>query len=100
MILQSADVRFEIIWRTTAGDAGASDHVLATFNHHFDARPAGNFDAVTYEADATGVAAQAQAGDQLVLRIEVMNAPQGQAYIPNGDGARTNGRIPSIALPQ
>jgi hypothetical protein len=87
-------VQWDIIWRTTAGD----DTVLATFTHHFDPIP-GNFDAQPFEAAAQAPAAPASPGDRLVLRYQAMNATVNMAYIPNGDGALTNGRIPSIILP-
>ena len=38
-------------------------------------------------------------GDQLVFRYTGANTTATQAYIPNGDGAITNGRIPNITLP-
>ena len=42
-----------------------------------------------------------QSGDQLVFRYEGNNAPsQAEAFIPNGDGVLSQGRIPSITLPK
>ncbi len=95
IILEPVDVRFEIIWREDAGD-----HLLATFDHHFDPQPPGNFDAATYEETVDGPAAPAHAGDQLILRYQATGATQAMSYIPNGDGASHNGRIPFIDLPQ
>jgi hypothetical protein len=95
VIIEPVDVQFELIWR---GDAG--DQVIASFQHHFDPNGGGNFDAVAYEDTADADAVPAAAGDQLVLRFSAMNATLEMAYIPNGDGAQTHGRIPFIELPQ
>lgn len=94
IIIEPVDVRFEILWRESAGD-----HVLATFDHHFEP-PASGFDAVAYEATDEAPAADASAGDQLILRITGTSSTSPSAYIPNGDGASHNGRIPFIELPQ
>jgi len=93
-ITKAVDVRFDIVWRATRG----SDTVLATASHHFDPPAAGpgQFDAVEYETDVAGIAAPAVPGDQLVLRFTVT---AGSGYIPNGDGALVNGRIPNLTLP-
>ena len=96
-VLASVDVRFELIWR--AGADAPADVVLASFDHHFDPQPSG-FDAVAFEAQAAGPAAAARAGDQLVLRITASNTASSTAFIPNGDGANANGRIPFVDLPQ
>ena len=95
IIIQPVDVRFDILWRR----AGGGDTTLATFMHHFDPRPPGMFDAVPFEDTALGPAADAHKGDQLVLRYGAMGATVEMAYIPNGDGAMLNGRIPFIELP-
>jgi hypothetical protein len=88
-------VHFEIVWRAQGG----GDTVLAAWDHHFDPRGGGNFDAVPFEATAQGPRADARPGDQLVLKISVSNTTAPTAYIPNGDGAAANGRIPFIELP-
>jgi hypothetical protein len=95
IIIEPVDVLFEIIWR---GDAG--DDVLWSIPHHFDPWGGGNFDAVPFEVSTELEAVAAAAGDQLILRYQAMNATIGMAYIPNGDGAEHNGRIPFIELPQ
>lgn len=95
IIIEPVDVRFEIIWRSDAGD-----DVLATFDHHFDATGGPDFDAVPYEDSVDGPEAPAAEGDQLILRYSAMNATLNGSYIPNGDGATHNGRIPFIDLPQ
>ena len=79
--------------------AGVADVDLATWDHHFDPQPAGNFDAVPLDADATGIASDFQKGDQLVFRYTGTSAKLANAYIPDGDGSRQNGRIPNITLP-
>jgi hypothetical protein len=95
IIIEPVDVRFEIIWRSNAGD-----QVLATFDHHFDPPAGGGFDAVPYEDTREAPAAAAQPGDQLVLRYSAVQATGTVAYVPNGDGAKHNGRIPFIELPR
>lgn len=100
-IIASVDVRFELIWRSRGADGGTggTDVVLASFDHHFDPQASG-FDAVAFEGDAAGPAAAARAGDQLVLRFTASNTTASTAYVPNGDGAQANGRIPYVDLPQ
>ncbi|HTM21146.1 MAG TPA: hypothetical protein VL172_11575 [Kofleriaceae bacterium] len=95
IIIEPVDVLFEIIWRSDAGDSA-----VASFQHHFEPNGGGNFDAVAYEDTTEADQVPAEAGDQLVLRYSAMNATIGMAYIPNGDGASHNGRIPFIELPQ
>jgi hypothetical protein len=97
LVLDAVDMRFDVLWR-----AGGSDVTLVTFRHHYDPPPAGptQFDAVTYEADAAGIAVAAHAGDTLVLRFTVENGPTMPSFVPNGDGAKTMGRIPSLKLPE
>ncbi|HZS39722.1 MAG TPA: hypothetical protein VFF06_22975 [Polyangia bacterium] len=98
IVLESADAQYDVIWRSGAGDVK-----LAGFAHHFYV-PAGTgqaqFNAVAFEADAPGIAAAARAGDSLVLRFTALNAAPGtMAFIPNGDGVKAMGRIPSLTLP-
>ena len=91
------NVRFDIIWRP----AGGSDTVLAMVTHTFDPPPAsaGRYDAVMFEADLTGIAAPASAGDSLVLRFNTIGGATGAFYIPNGDGSASKGRDPNLTLP-
>ncbi len=94
------DIRFDVIWRQKSG---VGDQTLVSFQNHFAELPAGpgQFNAVQFEATGAGVAAEAVAGDLLVLRFTAMNAPQGaMAFIPNGDGVKTMGRIPVVTLPR
>jgi hypothetical protein len=96
IIIASVDVQFDVIWRS-----GGTDKTLVSFTHHFDKQPTG-FDAVPFEAQADGMAAAASPGDQLVLRFTALTTDPDtpMPYIPNGDGARTNGRIPTLMLPR
>jgi hypothetical protein len=96
IVFEAADVRYEVLWRT-----GGVDSLLVQFQHHFDPLTGANpFDATPFEADARGLGAPARAGDQLVLRFSAVSASQGTVFIPNGDGAKAHGRIPSLTLPQ
>ncbi len=92
------DVRFDIVWRAAGADGG-SGTVLATFSNRF-VRSGSGFAATPFSADATGVAAAARAGDQLVLRISPTGGDPGALFDPNGDGANAGGAIPRIDLPR
>lgn len=97
MIIDPADVTFDILWR----DAAGTDHPIASVMHHFDPQPSG-FAAVPFAADVQGVAAKAAANDTLVFRFTAQGAQPAPAilYIPNSDGAHTGGHIPSLTLPR
>lgn len=95
-MLAPVDITFELLWRDPTG----TDHPIAAVTHHFDPRPSG-FMAVPFETELSGAAAPARRNDLLVLRL---SAPPSDAmpvlrYIPNGDGALTGGRLPSLLLP-
>ena len=95
VITASIDVTFSLIWRR-----GATDTMLAQWTRHWDPL-VGSFDAQAYEVDMAAPAIDYQAGDQLVFRY-AGNGPPGvlaEAFIPNGDGRNSNGRIPAITLP-
>ena len=94
IITAPVDVTFTLIWRR-----GSSDTILATWMRHWDPLPDGMYDAQAYEVDMPAMAIDFQAGDQLVFRYAGANTTNGQAFIPNGDGATANGRIPAITLP-
>lgn len=81
---------------------GGDDTELATWTKHFEPLPGGVYDAQAYEVDEATPAIDYQPGDQLIFRYEGIDATVSnpQAYIPNGDGVRNNGRIPSITLPR
>jgi hypothetical protein len=93
-------VTFAVLWRTSDG----KDHPVVSFTNSFAASgPAVNGfpPAIAYEADAQGVAVPAQPNDQLVLRFTATGNPSDAVlYIPNGDGPKAQGRIPSLTLPQ
>lgn len=93
IVIRAVDVTFDLIWRR-----GSTDMPIATWTQHFDPIP-GNFDAQAYEVDETGPAIAFQSGDQFVFRYSGANTTSTQAFIPNGDGANANGRIPNITLP-
>jgi hypothetical protein len=95
IIIEPVDAQFDLIWR-----AGGVDTPLAIWTHHFDPQPPGNFDAVAYEETKLAAPVPAEPGDLLILRYQAMNATVNMAYIPNGDGANSNGRIPNLTLPQ
>jgi len=94
IVIQPVDVTFSLIWRR-----GGDDTVLAMWSQHFDPIGGGSFDAQPYELDVDAPAISYKSGDQLVFRYAGANTTSSQAYIPNGDGNLTNGRIPSIILP-
>jgi hypothetical protein len=91
------DVRFDVIWRRPS----AADTVLASAMHTFTERPAGptHDDAIAFETDLTGVAANARAGDELVLKFTVTGGDRDGNYTPNGDGPFAKGRYPNLTLP-
>jgi hypothetical protein len=101
VIIAACDVRFDLL-RRPAG--GGGDVTIATFTHHFDPKPPQpdghpDFSAVAYEDTASAAAVDARAGDLLVWRFSVSGTTAPTAYIPNGDGANAQGRIPFIDLP-
>ncbi len=102
VLFDPATVTWSVIWR----DAGGKDHPVVSFTHDFpEASGAplstGYLPAIAFEADAMGVAAAAQPNDELVLRFTAVGNPSDpDLYLPNGDGAKAQGRIPSLTLPQ
>jgi hypothetical protein len=56
--------------------------------------------AVPIELTATGAAVAVEDGDQLVFRYTGESGDLPMAYVPNGEGANTGGRIPFIELPR
>jgi hypothetical protein len=95
--MRTVNVRFEVIWR----DVDQLDTVLATAMNTFTERPAGpnQYDAIAFETDMDGIAAPAQAGDELVLKFSVVNDDPDANYTPNGDGPLARGRYPNLTLP-
>ena len=95
VITASIDVTFSLIWRR-----GAADMLLAQWMKHWDPL-VGSFNAQAYEVDMAAPAIDYQPGDQLVFRY-AGNGPANvlaEAFIPNGDGQFSSGRIPAITLP-
>ena len=95
IIIRSIDVAFELIQRR-----GSDDTQLVTWSQHFDPLPGGVYTAQAYEVDEAAPAIDFKSGDQFVFRFSGMNSTSTQAFIPNGDGAKANGRIPNITLPK
>lgn len=95
IIIRPIDVTFDLIWRR-----GATDTTLATWSQHFEPLPGGDFAAQAYEIEQSAQAIDWQAGDQFVFRYSGANSTSMMAFIPNGDGPITNGRIPNITLPK
>jgi len=88
-------VTFEILRRR-----GAEERPIVRWEHHFDPLPDGSYRATPYEATADGPSVGVDEGDLLVLRYTGQSASLPMAYVPNGDGATSGGRIPYIDLPQ
>jgi hypothetical protein len=99
IVLQPADVQYEVVWRHDGVDSP-----IVQWIHHFEVQPSPvRFDAVRFEADAAGAAVPAAPGDRLVLRWSIPGPDGGSgstAFIPNGDGANSQGRIPSLTIPR
>jgi hypothetical protein len=94
IIIGPVDVTFSLIWRR-----GSTDTTLASWMRHWEPLASG-YQAQAYELDVTAPAIDFAAGDQLVFRYAGANTAEASAFIPNGDGAITSGRIPNITLPQ
>lgn len=96
IITGAVDVTFEVIWRR--GGEPSRDVVLATWQHRFEPRPDGTYDAQPLELGADVSAITYEPGDQLVWRYNGIGTTP-MAYVPNGEGDRANGRIPHLVLP-
>lgn len=94
IVIRPVDVTFDLIWRR-----GTTDTSLASWPMHFEPLPIG-FDAQAYEVDQMAQAIDWEDGDLLVFRYTGANTTSSEAWIPNGDGALANGRIPNITLPR
>jgi hypothetical protein len=96
VVLAAADVTYDVVWRDSKG----TEHPITSWTHHFDPQPSG-YTAVQFEADAMAAKASASANDTLILRMSAQGDPSvSMLWIPNGDGAKTMGRIPSLTLPK
>jgi hypothetical protein len=62
-------------------------------------QPGRDFDAQAAEVDAQAPAIDFAPGDQLVFRYTGSSDSPADSYIPNGDGAKKQGRDPNITLP-
>lgn len=93
IVIAGVDVTFDLMHRR-----GADDTVVVTWTEHFNPLPT-SFDAQAYEIDLPGTKIDFQAGDKLVFRFSGANTIQSDAWIPNGDGTLSHGRIPNITLP-
>ena len=78
---------------------GTDNFVLSTWSKHFDPLTTG-YDAQAYEVDKSVAPIDYAAGDELVFRYTASNTTKAEAWIPNGDGKLSNGRIPNITLPK
>lgn len=94
VILKSVDVQFDLIYRS-----GATDQPIASWMKHFDPKPGVDFTATAYELDIDGAATGFSSGDQLVFRYAGSGTTANDAFVPNGDGVKTKGRIPNFTLP-
>lgn len=95
VIIRAVDVTFDLIWRR-----GQTDMPLASWTEHYEPLGGGSFDAQPLEYDETAPAIDWKDGDQLVFRYTGANTTSAEAYIPNGDGNLSHGRIPNITLPK
>ena len=95
IIIRSIDVTFDLVHRR-----GDTDTTLATWMQHFDPLPGGVYDAQAYELGVEAPAIDFEDGDQLIFRYSGANSTAMMAFIPNGDGHITGGRIPNITLPK
>lgn len=96
IIIRPVDVQFDLIWRRDTLDT-----VLASWTEHFDPLPDGTFGAQAYELDVQAPAIDFEPGDQFVFRYTAINAPsESFAWIPNGDGTTSGGRIPNFTFPK
>jgi len=95
IVIKPVDATFDLIHRHDGGDT-----VLASWTQHFDPLANGEYTAQPYELDVQAAAIDQHSGDQLVFRYSGANTTAQMAFIPNGDGAITDGRIPNITLPR
>ena len=97
IVIHPIDVTFDLVWRR-AGD----DTLLATHTRRFERRSDGRLVAQPCEIDLEAPAIDFEPGDQLIWRYAGANSDTTvtMPWIPNGDGERTEGRIPNLTLPR
>jgi hypothetical protein len=93
IIIRAVDVQFELLHRRAGEDVQ-----LATWMEHFE--PIGAYTSQPYELDVEAPAIAFEPGDELVFRYTGLGSTVMMAFIPNGDGALLNGRVPNITLPK
>lgn len=96
IIIRAVDVRFELLHRRGGQDIAQ----LATWTAHFEPLSGGDYRAQAYELDVDAPAIDFADGDQFVFRYTGIDSTAIMAFIPNGDGAITGGRIPNITFPK
>jgi hypothetical protein len=94
IIISSVDMTFQVLHRR-----GTDNTVIVEWMQHFDPLPA-SFDAQPYEVDQPGLKIDFRSGDKLVFRFSAENTTQSDAWIPNGDGRLSKGRVPNLTLPK
>ena len=94
IITADVSITFDLIWRR-----GSSDTTLVEWNESYQPAAVG-VDAQPFEYDETAPAIDTLEGDQLVFRYTANASSATECYIPDGDGALSNGRIPNFTLPK
>ena len=94
IVIAGVDVTFTLLH-----ERGDTETVITTWTEHFNPLPA-SFDAQAYEVDMPGAKVPYEDGDKLVFRYSAENTIMADAWIPNGDGTLSSGRIPHFTLPK
>lgn len=94
IVVSAVDVSFKLMVEN-----GGNIVVLSEWSKHFDPLSTG-YDAQAYEVDKQTPAITFAPGDKLVFRYTASASSKADAWIPNGDGMLSHGRIPNVTLPQ